>query len=112
MGGDNLLEFNKVYNESCLDTLSKMDDNSVDLIIADPPYYKVVKEEWDNQWETEEEYIEWCILWIKESLRVLKNTGNLVIWGQLGEKYITYAGLIWEIQKQIPSLIRKKRCYC
>jgi DNA modification methylase len=48
-----MLEYNKLYNEDCLITLSKMDDNSVDLIIADPPYYKIVKEDWDNIWKDE-----------------------------------------------------------
>ena len=34
------MELNKIYNESCLDTMSRMDDESVDLIITSPPYNK------------------------------------------------------------------------
>jgi len=33
-----MIELNKVYFESCLDTLNKMDDNSVDCVITSPPY--------------------------------------------------------------------------
>ena len=33
-----MLELDKVYFESCLDTLSKMDNNSVDCVITSPPY--------------------------------------------------------------------------
>ncbi|MBX2930418.1 MAG: site-specific DNA-methyltransferase [Chitinophagaceae bacterium] len=29
---------NKVYNENCLDTLKKMPDNFIDLVITSPPY--------------------------------------------------------------------------
>ncbi len=32
------IELNKVYNESCLETLKKMKDGSVDAVITSPPY--------------------------------------------------------------------------
>ena len=32
------MELNKIYQESCLDTLSCMPDNFVDLIVTSPPY--------------------------------------------------------------------------
>jgi len=106
------MEINKVYQMDNLEfmrslELSKDGFEGFDLIIADPPYYKVVKEDWDNQWENEQEYINWCISWINEAVRILKPNGSIVVWGQLGEKFITFAGLLWEIQKQIPSLHRK-----
>ena len=34
------MEINRIYNEDCLETLSRMDDNSIDLIITSPPYNK------------------------------------------------------------------------
>jgi len=33
-----MLEINKIYNENCLETLSKIDNNSIDLVITSPPY--------------------------------------------------------------------------
>ena len=33
-----MIEINKIYNENCLDTLSRIDDNSIDLVITSPPY--------------------------------------------------------------------------
>lgn len=33
-----MLELNKLYNIDCLEGLKQLDDNSVDLIITDPPY--------------------------------------------------------------------------
>ena len=29
---------NQIYNESCLDTMKKMKDNSIDLVVTSPPY--------------------------------------------------------------------------
>jgi site-specific DNA-methyltransferase (adenine-specific)/modification methylase len=33
-----MLEYNKIYNESCIETLKKLKDNSVDVVITSPPY--------------------------------------------------------------------------
>lgn len=33
-----MVKLNKIYNESCLDTLKRMEDNSVDLVVTSPPY--------------------------------------------------------------------------
>ena len=32
------IQYNKIYNESCLDTLSKIKDQSIDCVITSPPY--------------------------------------------------------------------------
>ena len=29
----------KLYNDDCFDVMSKFDDNSIDCIITDPPYF-------------------------------------------------------------------------
>jgi len=34
-----MLELDKIYNMDCLEGLDKVDDNSIDLIVSDPPYY-------------------------------------------------------------------------
>jgi len=33
-----MIELNKIYNEDCLDTLSKLEDNSIKAVITSPPY--------------------------------------------------------------------------
>jgi DNA modification methylase len=33
-----VIEINKTYNENCLDTLKKIDDNTIDLVLTSPPY--------------------------------------------------------------------------
>ena len=59
-------------NQDCLEFLSSLDDDVIDLICTDPPYYRVVNDEWDNQWFTIDEYYEWCEKWITELGRVAK----------------------------------------
>ena len=44
-------------NGDCIKEMQSLDDNSIDLVVADPPYWKVVGEKWDYQWKTEKDYI-------------------------------------------------------
>ena len=60
--------------------MKSLSDNSVDLIIADPPYYRILKDNWDNQWKSENEYFNWCKQWIIEFKRILKPNGSIYIW--------------------------------
>lgn len=76
-------DVNKIYNESCLYTFQRIDSNSLDLIIADPPYFEICGE-FDFIWKNVDEYIEWCKLWILESKRTLKESGSLFLWGAIG----------------------------
>ena len=40
-----------------LDLLQSLNDNSVDLILTDPPYYKLFYIDWDKQWKTKDDYL-------------------------------------------------------
>ena len=70
---------NILYEGDSLEWLKSIDSNSIDLIFADPPY-NINKADWDK-FESQEEYIEWSMKWIKESSRILKDTGTLYICG-------------------------------
>ncbi|MEZ4832636.1 MAG: DNA methyltransferase [Caldilineaceae bacterium] len=59
--------------------LSSLDDESVDLIFADPPY-NIKKAEWDT-FESQEQYVEWSMQWIEQASRVLKPEGTLYVCG-------------------------------
>lgn len=65
----------------CIEELEKIEEKTVDLVIADPPYWKVIGEKWDYQWRTEAEYIEWCLVWLKEVSRVLRYGGTFYLFG-------------------------------
>ena len=74
-----------IENKNCLDYLSTIEDESVDLVLTDPPYFIGFDggKGWDSQWKTEEEYLAWCKLWTDECVRVLKPNRMLVVWGTL-----------------------------
>ena len=65
----------------CIEEMKKIKDNTVDLIIADPPYWKVVNEKWDYKWKTEADYIQWSLEWISEAARTLRLGGSFYLFG-------------------------------
>lgn len=65
----------------CIEEMKAMPDNSVDLIIADPPYWKVIGQKWDYMWRTEADYVRWSLTWIKEVARVLRFGGTFYCFG-------------------------------
>lgn len=68
-------------NDDCIKTMQKIDSESIDLVIADPPYWKVVNQKWDYNWRTEKDYVEWSLLWIKEVSRILRVGGSFYCFG-------------------------------
>lgn len=68
-------------NIDCIEYLTTLPDKSIDLVIADPPYYRVVKDEWDKQWSSLDDYADWTALWVKELERVAKHSCNLWLFG-------------------------------
>lgn len=70
------MELNKIYNESCLDTMARMADKSIGLILTDPPYN--AKSIGPNQREYSlgemqlpvAKYKKFCKGWFKEADRV------------------------------------------
>ncbi len=70
-----------VINGDSTEELKQFDDFSIDLVIADPPYWKVIGEKWDYEWKTEDAYIEWSLKWIKEISRILRYGGTFYLFG-------------------------------
>jgi DNA modification methylase len=74
------LELNRIYQRDCLEGMRMIPDSCIDLVIADPPYYRI-KGDFDFKWRTMSEYIEWCADWLKECERVLSPKGSLYLYG-------------------------------
>ena len=92
---------NVIFNEDCIIGMSKLPDNCVDLIIADPPYnlskggawkwdnsiklegmggnWNKVMQNWDNM--PFDEYMQFTELWLIQAQRILKPTGSMWILG-------------------------------
>ena len=95
------VELNHVYKMDCIEGMTSLPDNSVDLIIADPPYNlsKGGNWSWDNSvvlkglggnwnkvmesWDAMplEEYWKFTLAWISEANRILKPSGSMWIFG-------------------------------
>lgn len=89
-----------VYGES-VENMKKMPDNSIDLVIADPPYnlshgnswswngeaklsgfggaWNKVMESWDNM--SIKDYFAFSFAWLSEVKRILKPTGSIWVFG-------------------------------
>lgn len=83
-----MIELNKIYNEDCLVTLSKIDNNSIDCVVTSPPYFNLRNYKIDGQIgieETPQLYIDKLVDVFFEVYRVLKPTGTL--WVNLGDSY-------------------------
>ena len=91
-----MLKFsNKIVNGDCLKEIKKIPDKSFNLVFADPPYNmqigkkltrpdasKVngVNDKWD-QFSSFKHYDEFCIAWLNECKRILKDTGSIWVIG-------------------------------
>jgi len=62
----------------CLDVLKKIPDNSIQLIICDPPYNILLA-----SWDKHADYIAWAKQWLLEAERVLSPSGSIAIFGGL-----------------------------
>jgi len=68
---------NKVYNGDIMHVLKDLPDNSIDMVFGDPDYNVGIKYGNNNYKKRFDDYINWYIALIKESMRVLKHDGNL-----------------------------------
>lgn len=69
----------KIIHGDVLLALKEIQNESVDLIFADPPYnigkdFDGLKENWN-----EEDFLAWCYEWIEDCHRVLKPTGTFYL---------------------------------
>jgi DNA modification methylase len=82
------MQTNKIYNESCLDTLKKIPDNFIDCVITSPPYWQLRDYGYPEQWGLEptfNEYLEHLWEMMYEIYRALKPEGTC--WINLGDTY-------------------------
>ena len=85
------MERNKIYHSDWMN--NNLADKSVQLIIADPPYYKV-KGDFDFVWKTFDNYLQDVERWAIECKRVLADNGTLYWYGDA--KNIAYAQVIFD----------------
>ena len=84
-----------------LTQLRTLKSNSVQAIIADPPYFNVLEQQdWDTQWKTPDDYLDWCDEWAAECMRVLRSDGLCFIFGQPGKREHTFIHLMSRLSRR------------
>ena len=68
-----------IYHGDCLSVLPELPDNSVDIVLTDPPYFKVKGDAWDNQWDKPAEFLAWLDRVLAEFARIMKPNRSLYL---------------------------------
>jgi len=70
-----------LYNNDCIDILKNMVDSNVvvDHIICDLPYFQIVKDDFDNQWDSVESYVGWFNSLLQYLKQIIKPGGNIIL---------------------------------
>ncbi|CAM4447995.1 site-specific DNA-methyltransferase [Paenibacillus tarimensis] len=74
-------EYGHLYQGDCLSLMDTMEDESVDLIFADPPFN--LNKEYEsgmNDNISNQQYQEWTEKWVLKCVDLLKEGGSLFIW--------------------------------
>lgn len=83
-----MIELNKFYNEDCLETMKKIESDSVSCVLTSPPYnmtkrkggYADKQNRYDlyNDWKDETEYNKWTVNIFNELNKVLVKNGVIL----------------------------------
>lgn len=71
-----ITEIDKLYNDDFL-LVADIPPESFDAVITDPPYYILKDQEWDQQWETREDYLRWIRIVILRCYQLLKDNRTM-----------------------------------
>lgn len=75
----NALNDIQLVNAVSLQFIKTLPENSIDLIMTDPPYYRVKDNAWDREWESEADFLAWLDECLAEFWRALKPEGSLYL---------------------------------
>jgi len=78
--------YDKIICGDCIDEMNALPPEIARLVVADPPYFNVLKEDWDTAWQSEEEYLEWTQRWMLAAMRATLPGGLLFCFGQVGKR--------------------------
>ena len=67
----------ELKNCDALELLADIEDDSVQLVAVDPPYFRFLNEPWDRQWDDSSKFLDWIRQLGSEWQRVLAPNGSL-----------------------------------
>lgn len=96
--GNGPICWNNIYNMDCMYGLKRLEDNCADIIIIDPPY-NIGKNFGNNTDKLPlNDYRNWAKQWIQESIRILKSSGTIYIYGF--SEILAHLSTLVDIDKQ------------
>jgi len=94
-----------LYRGDWADALPILADNSVDLYLVDPPYFKVKGDYWDRQWDNPQAFLAWLDRMLEQMYRTLKPNGSLYLFASprmaarvevlIGERFNVIQRITW-----------------
>jgi len=94
-----------IHTGDCLEVLPSLPDDSVDLIVTDPPYFRVKSLPWDRQWATPPAFLAWLDRVLEQFARVLRGNGSLYVFASpkmaarvevlVGERFNLLNQVVW-----------------
>lgn len=132
------LQTQRIYHGNFIEMAAKIPDQSVDIIIADPPYnaskgnalamqsralpgsggaWNKIAEVWDDM--TLHEYLEFTLSWLTEARRILKQSGSMWVHGTYHSAGITNVAMqllgieiineiVWYKRNSFPNLAGRR----
>ena len=79
------LSKNAIHQGDCIQLLSQIDQGSVDLVFADPPFNIGYEYDVYDDLKQTEDYLAWCHQWIEGVYHALKPNGTF--WLAIGDEY-------------------------
>ena len=116
-----MLEFDQIYYQDCVAGMQQMDENTIDLIVTDPPFaidFKAVRGNYNRTSSRvlegynevkKEDYYQFTAGWMEQAWRILKPGGSMYVfsgWNNLKDiltaldelGFITVNHIIWKYQ--------------
>lgn len=85
---------NKIHLQDCIEGLSQIDEGSVHLGFADPPFNIGYEYDQYNDRRAADEYIDWCRQWLSAVYRVLRPDGTF--WLAIGDDFAAELKLVMQ----------------
>jgi adenine-specific DNA-methyltransferase len=103
-----VLDGRERWHLACCDAAefsAALPDDSIDLLLTDPPYFKVKGEAWDRQWDKPDQFLAWLGSLLDDWRRVLKPNGSLYVFAspqmaarvevEIGQRFAVLNHVVW-----------------
>ena len=95
-----------VHQGDALAFVQALPDSSVDAIVTDPPYFKIMQEAWDHAWHDRDAFLAWIDFLAEQWARVLKPNGSLYLFASpkhaahvevvIGKRFNVLMSIVWD----------------